>query len=199
MEDALIVLNHISFQMINKPVAENQIALLTHQILCSFTEMEHAEIAQQIKLFWEETKETVATVAPVTHIWTSEVVFVHNVETKLLWTSEEMDAIMLFATADKSSDKVEEMLVDRTKTAQLHLYVQTAQTTKELKIITKCAVLTHVLKLQGEVLLELMVLATDVMTMRSSSMGNARDQYALQPDTTFLKMVTVFNAKDTKM
>ena len=106
---------------------------------------------------------------------------------------------MLFATADKSSDKVEEMLVDRTKTAQLHLYVQTAQTTKELKIITKCAVLTHVLKLQEEELLELMVLATDVMTMRSSSMGNARDQYALQPDTTFLKMVTVFNAKDTKM
>jgi len=51
MEDALIVLNHISSQMINKPVAENQIALLTHQILCSFTEMEHAEIAQQIKLF----------------------------------------------------------------------------------------------------------------------------------------------------
>ena len=45
MEDALIVLNHISIQMINKPVAENQIAVLTHQILCSFTEMEHAEIA----------------------------------------------------------------------------------------------------------------------------------------------------------
>ena len=197
MEDAFLVLNHISIQMINKPVAENQIVLLTHQILCSFTEMEHAEIAQQVKLFWEETKETIATVAPVTHFWISEEVFVHNVETELLWTSEEMDAIMLFATADKSSHKVTAMLVG-TKTAQLHLYVNPAQTTKELKIITKYAVLTHVLKLQGEELLDLMVLVTNVMTMRSSWMGNARDQYALQPDTTLLKMVNVFNAKDTK-
>ena len=85
-----------------------------------------------------------------------------------------------------------------TKTAQLHLYVKTAQTTKELKIITKYAVLTHVLKLQGEELLDLMVLVTNVMTMRSLWMVNARDQYALQPDTTLLKMVNVFNAKDTK-
>ena len=52
MEDALIVLKIISIQMINKPVAENQIALLTKiQILCSFTEMEHADLAQQVKLF----------------------------------------------------------------------------------------------------------------------------------------------------
>jgi len=88
------------------------------------------------------------------------------------------------------------MLVDRT--AQLYLHAKTAQISQELKIITKFAVLTHVLKLQGEEILEKMVLVTNVMIMRSSKMGNARDQYALQTDTTLLEMVNVFNAKDTK-
>ena len=63
--------------------------------------------------------------------------------------------MMLLATAEKSSHKVETMLVDRT--AQLYLHANHAMISQELKIITKFAVLTHVLKLQGEELLEKMV------------------------------------------
>ena len=51
MEDVLLALNHISSQIISNKFAENQFALLIHQISSSFTEMEPAEIAHSIKLF----------------------------------------------------------------------------------------------------------------------------------------------------
>jgi tetrahydrodipicolinate N-succinyltransferase len=108
----------------------------------------------------------------------------------------ETDALMLFVTANKSMYKVETMLVDRT--AQLYLHAVTANHSPELKMITQCAVRTHVLKHQGEDKLEVMVLARNVEIIRSSSMANAREQHALQTDTTLLEMVNVFNAKDTK-
>jgi hypothetical protein len=51
MEDVFLAKTHISTQMISNLFAENQIALLCHQIRSSFTEMDPAEIAHLIKLF----------------------------------------------------------------------------------------------------------------------------------------------------
>jgi len=92
--------NHISTQTQLKPDVLSQIAPQTHQTDSITTVMEHAEIAPTTRSFWDQDKEIAATVALVTHTWTTKEVFANNVETEPRLTFKEIDALMLFAIAE---------------------------------------------------------------------------------------------------
>jgi len=73
--------------------------------------MEHAKTAQQVKSFWDQSREMHATVAHVTHIWIFKEVNASNVETKLLLIKEEINALMSVAIVDKFILKEEESMM----------------------------------------------------------------------------------------
>lgn len=88
--------------------------------------------------------------------------FANNVETEPRLTFKEIDALMLFAIAERFINKE---LEDK-MAAQLFLNAPHARITPEHRTTTKFAVQIHAQKLQEEVKLEMMVPVRDAVIIK---------------------------------